>query len=237
MLQIPALTHPNSHFTCFLRLSQLIRLIFRFKPMFAVRHVATYTADVRRRVRAPVSGSILAKQPLGCSSSPNTTVSRQGLHSTRANAPFPLPLAIIKNLMEWSIPLSQSSSLEKSVYEIDEGGSDSERYTRARDFSQIFNSSPPNHTVRPSPFNPLLETILSPHLPLHHAPAFPSAGKRQSRALHTELPTTAHPNAVCSSSAYSSILSSSSSSDVNHLSSTFSTSPEFFDLRVPHTPA
>ena len=39
----------------FLHPSNLVRLILRFKPVFVVWHVASYTVDVRRRARAPVS--------------------------------------------------------------------------------------------------------------------------------------------------------------------------------------
>ena len=54
-LQIPAPTHSNSPFASFLRLSHLVRLIFRFRHISALWYVATYTVNLRRRVRAPFS--------------------------------------------------------------------------------------------------------------------------------------------------------------------------------------
>ena len=91
--QIPTSIHPNFFFASFLHLSHLIRLIFRFY-LFRVCGLKLLPQHHRRQttnLRFLLRGSILAEQLSSRSSLPSTMVLHEHLHSTRANALFPLP--------------------------------------------------------------------------------------------------------------------------------------------------
>ena len=150
----------------------LICLIFRFKPVFLVWHITTYTVDIIWQVCAPVS--LVQSSPsshwAACHCQawwPPINISIQQWQMPH----FHFPFATIQNSMEQPISLSLSSSSEELFYEIDEGESNSEWYTRG--FSKTLISSPiPTTQNSPWPKSMFIpcHSICYSHLPLHQSP-------------------------------------------------------------------
>jgi len=196
----------------------------------------------RRRQTTSLRCRLYGSIPLSHLSSPSITAACQRLRSMTANAPFPLSSCYQK--IQWNGPPHLTHYFHRrgrstNPMKANPIQSDIPENSLKSSPSPL---SPPYHTKPLTPrinVRPRHSIHYSKPLPLTPSPlstVFPSAGKRQSRrSFVSNYPLPPISMLVRSSSASSSILPSSSSSEMNH-SRHPSQPPQPLSTSVHHTP-